>query len=59
MIIACLVLTGIGFSLFTRPEPPERRKGLTWGSVADAVAGSPAIVVTPVREKWGTPRSGL
>ena len=28
---------GVTVTLFTRPEPPERQRGLVWGTVADAL----------------------
>ena len=33
----CLVL-GVVTTLFTRPEPEERQRGLVWGTISDAIA---------------------
>ncbi|MFN3200889.1 MAG: sodium:solute symporter [Bradymonadia bacterium] len=32
------LIIGVGVTLFTRPEPKERQRGLVWGTVADALA---------------------
>ena len=35
---------GVAVTLFTQPEPPEKQRGLVWGTIADAIAyykGSP------------------
>jgi len=49
--VVCLGI-GIGVTLFTRPEPAERRRGLVWGTVPDALRhykGSPGRETRPTR----------
>ncbi len=55
--VVCAVI-GVTVTLFTRPEPVERQRGLVWGTIGDALAhykGSPGKE-SPVTKAMAQPR---